>query len=240
MLRSRARCSIIVPERRRRRRRSRASTRLAITNAGDREGEHRRGQGQPDALRRGSHCVVPCSGHRRAELLGRDVCGVEVADQPAAQDHLDRVGQADQLVQVGGDQQHRQARRAGRPGCGPRSPPGRRRRRRGSGARRSAAIGSPLISRPTISFCWLPPDSARAVRVDARACGRRTRSTIRSVSSRAPRAVDPAALDARRPGLVAEDAVLPQRRVQQQPVPVPVLGDVADAGLAAVAGSASR
>jgi hypothetical protein len=34
---------------------------------------------------------------------------------------------------------------------------------------------------------------------------------------------------------VAEDAVLPQRRVEQQAVPVPVLGDVADAGLARVA-----
>ena len=36
--------------------------------------------------------------------------------------------------------------------------------------------------------------------------------------------------------LVAEDAVLPQRRLEQQAVPVTVLGDVADAGLAARGG----
>src|SRR5690606_35652492 len=35
------------------------------------------------------------------------------------------------------------------------------------------------------------------------------------------------------PGLVAEHAVLPERRLQQQAVAVAVLGDVADAGLAA-------
>ena len=48
--------------------------------------------------------------------------------------------------------------------------------------------------------------------------------------------VDPRALGARRPRLVAEDAVLPERRVEQQAVPVAVLGDVADAGLAQLAG----
>ena len=104
-----------------------------------------------------------------------------------------RVGQPDQLVEVGGDQQHREAVASGAPGCGPRSRPGRRRRRRGSGARRSAATGSPLISRPTMNFCWLPPESARAV-VSMPGVRTSYASMIRSVSSRAPRAVDPAAL----------------------------------------------
>ena len=48
---------------------------------------------------------------------GVTVRRVDVGDEPAAQDHLERVGQADQLVEVGGDQQHGQARRAGRRGC---------------------------------------------------------------------------------------------------------------------------
>ncbi len=47
--------------------------------------------------------------------------------------------------------------------------------------------------------------------------------------------VDPWTFDNRRPRLVAEDAVFPERRVEQQPVTVPVLGDVADAGLAELA-----
>ena len=50
----------------------------------------------------------------------------------------------------------------GRCAACPRSRPARRRRRRGSGGRRCSSTGSPLISRPTISFCWLPPDSAEA------------------------------------------------------------------------------
>ena len=64
--------------------------------------------------------------------------GSSLRDQPAAQHHVQRVGQADQLVEVGGDQQHGEA--AGRARCAgaPRWPPARRRRRRGSGGRRSA------------------------------------------------------------------------------------------------------
>ncbi len=51
---------------------------------------------------------------------------------------------------------------------------------------------------------------------------------MRWASLRAPARSIQAPLTAGRPGLVAEDAVLPERRVEQQPVPVPVLGDVAD------------
>ena len=97
-------------------------------------------------------------------------------------------------------------------------------------------IGSPLISRPTISFCWLPPDSARALRVDA---GVRTSYSLDDplgVGLRAPRRSISRPLHVGRPGLVAEDAVLPERGVEQQAVAVPVLGDEADAGLAALAG----
>ena len=60
------------------------------------------------------HSSSSCSGHGGAELLRGDGLRVEGADQPAAQQHPDRVGEADQLVEVGGDQQHRQAR-----SCGP-------------------------------------------------------------------------------------------------------------------------
>ena len=78
-----------------------------------------------------------------------------------------RVGQADQLVEVGGDQQHRQPVRAGPrlmwsqiAAWAPTSTP-----RVGCAA--ISRIGSPLISRPTMSFCWLPPDSAPGEHVDA-------------------------------------------------------------------------
>ena len=60
-------------------------------------------------------------------------------------------------------------------------------------------------------------------------------STMRSVSLRAPARLIQRSAHRRRPGLVAEDPVLPERGVEQQAVPVPVLGDVADAGLAPLA-----
>ena len=53
------------------------------------------------------------AGHGRAQLLGGDGGRVGVGDQPAVVDHPEGVGQADQLVQVGGDQQHGQALAAG-------------------------------------------------------------------------------------------------------------------------------
>ena len=98
-----------------------------------------------------------------------------------------------------------------------------------------SSIGSPLISRPTISFCWLPPDSARAC---VSMPGVRTSYSLDDPLGvlAGAAAVDEDALGAGRPGLEAEDAVLPERRVEQQAVAVPVLGDVADAGLAPLAG----
>ena len=92
--------------------------------------------------------------------------------------------------------------------------------------------GSPDSSRPMTSFCWLPPDSAAAgtsmpgVRTSnsATIARCRARAAARSIQTTA------AAVGALR--LVAEHLVLPQRRVEQQAVPVAVLGDVADARLA--------
>jgi hypothetical protein len=49
-------------------------------------------------------------------------------------------------------------------------------------------------------------------------------------------AVDPGPAGAGGAGLVAEDAVLPQRGVEEQTVALAVLGDVGDAGLADLAG----
>ena len=64
--------------------------------------------------------VMPRSSSSPPVIAEPRSCGVtrlrvELADQPAAQDDLDPVGQADQLVEVGRDQQHRQALAAGRP-----------------------------------------------------------------------------------------------------------------------------
>src|SRR6266498_2196629 len=53
------------------------------------------------------------AGHRAAEVLRRDRGGVGVRDEAPAQHDLDRVGQADQLVEVGGHEQHREAVVAG-------------------------------------------------------------------------------------------------------------------------------
>ena len=150
-----------------------------------------------------------------------------------------RVGEADQLVEVGGDQQHRQALAPGAPDVVP---------DRGLGADVDAAgrvrgdqqDGSPLISRPTMNFCWLPPESARAV---VSMPGVRTSycSTMRSASLAGTAAVDPAA-PARDGGRVW----WPRMRFSHSgassssPWRCRSSGMYADAGLAALAGSASR
>ena len=89
-----------------------------------------------------------------------------------------------------------------------------------------STLGLWLISRPTMSFCWLPPESEPAVtKID----GVRTSYslTIRSVSALAPAALMSWPLTLGVLGLVAEDAVLPERGLEQQAVAVAVLGDVA-------------
>ena len=79
--------------------------------------------------------------------------------------------------------------------------------------------GSPLISRPTISFCWLPPDSAEAATSIA---GRAHVVLVDDPLGVAPwrpcgRSSGPRAFGALR--LVAEHPVLPQRRLEQEAVP---------------------
>ena len=99
-------------------------------------------------------------------------------------------------------------------------------------------FGSPLISRPTISFCWLPPESDAA---STSMPGVRTSysRTIRSVSLRAP------ARSIQTPLTLGFSVWWPSMRfshsgrVEQHAVPVAVLGDVGDAGLAPGAGSTS-
>ncbi len=96
-------------------------------------------------------------------------------------------------------------------------------------------LGSPLISRPTMSFCWLPPDS-EAARTSMPGVRTSYASTMRSVSLRAP------ARSIHGPLTFGSSVWWPRIRfsqsgaVEQQPVPVPVLGDVADALLAPATG----
>ena len=75
-----------------------------------------------------------------------------------------------------------------------------------------SSFGSPSISRPTTSFCWLPPESAYAATSTP---GVRTSNVLDDLRGALAGA---AAVDPRRPSrraawrLVAEHAVLPQRR----------------------------
>ena len=137
------------------------------THGRDEEGEERAPPApSADALR-----MLTLDHARRPVIAEPSSCGVTVlrverADQPAAQQHLDRVGQADQLVEVGGDQQH------GEPGAASLADvvPDLRLGADVDAAGRvggDSRTGSPLISRPTMNFCWLPPESADRGGVDA-------------------------------------------------------------------------
>ena len=192
--------------------------------------------GAPHAALR---CAVAGAGHGRAELLGGDRGRVERRRPAGREDHL--AG-----CRTGRSARRGRRRSAARPGPSRAGVadvvPDRGLRadvHAAGGVGGDQQPGSPLISRPTISFCWLPPDSAAPA---TSMPGVRTsyslddplgvaRGRRRGRCSR-PRGVGLL-------GLVAEDAVLPQRGLEQQPVPVPVLGDVADAGLAAARGWAS-
>ena len=167
------------------------------------------------AIRREVECLMRCRSPAPViagpEVLRRDVGRVDVGHEPAAQDHLDGVRQADQLVQVGGDQQHRQALGGGPRGCGPRSRPGRRRRHRGSGARRSApsARRSSPGRRSASAGCRRTATAASTSMPGVRTS---YSSTIRWVSLRAPDRSIHGPLTLGALGLVAEDPVLPERR----------------------------
>ena len=151
--------------------------------------------------------VVTAVRHRRRRRSwpspsssGVMVAGSALADQPAAEHHA-------RACRTGRSARPGRRRSAARPGprggprgSGPRSRPARRRPRRGSGGRRSAASASRLISRPTISFCWLPPDSERG---GTSMPGVRTSYSLDDplrCRARAPPDVEQAALDVGRLG----------------------------------------
>ena len=83
-------------------------------------------------------------------------------------------------------------------------------------------------SRATTTFCWLPPDSEPAIRVDRR------RPDVEVLDAlRGPLAdgleVEDAVPAVRRLVVAVEDVVLGDRHVVDQPVATAVLGDVGDA-----------
>ena len=155
------------------------------------------------------------------------VSGSKSAAQRAAQDHPDRVGQADQLLEVGGDEQHA------------RGPP-RRARLMWSQIAAWAPTSTPRVgwaARSTFGSCahLAADDELLLVAAGERAAGDEDRRRPDVVLLDDPLGlglgrlgVDEAAgADVGRLGLVAEDDVLPERRLEEHPVAVPVLGDVA-------------
>ena len=100
----------------------------------------------------------PGRGHDQADLLLLGVLGIEDRHQPAAEHHADPVAQLHDLVQLGGDEEHR------RPGValGDDLVVDELDRADVDAARRligDQQLSGRLNSRATMSFCWLPPDS---------------------------------------------------------------------------------
>ena len=83
-----------------------------------------------------------------------------------------------------------------------------------------------------ISFCWLPPDSARAG--SAGFGGRTSKRSMMSAVRRLHLAiVHHHARGDRRPVVHAEDGVFVEAEVEQQPASMAIFGNVGDAALAA-------
>ena len=108
------------------------------------------------------------AGHQRAERGARVAVAQRgaraLADDPAAQQHDDAVTQREQLVEVGRDHEHAGAgrRRRAQPIVDARD------RAEVDAARRLRRDAPPRArgrdsSRAITIFCWLPPDSARAI-----------------------------------------------------------------------------
>ena len=126
----------------------------------DQRRPRRRQRSAPQPARR-AHVPAPSISApiSRAQLGAALGHVVDAADDAAAIEHADAVGEREQLVEIGGDEQHRLAGdarvRPARRGCAR----WRRRRRRAWAARRRARRARAPSSRPTTIFCWLPPES---------------------------------------------------------------------------------
>ena len=178
---------------------------------------------------------LPGAGHGGTEVLGGDPVGVELAGQLAAQDHADRVREADELLEVGGDQQHSEALA---PGLAHEVPDARLR------ADVDAAGRVRCHQHLGVVAHLAADDELLLVAARERAGGHVDRRGAHVVLlddalgvGLGSSGVDELASDVGVLRLVPEDAVLPQRRLEEEGVAVPVLGDVADAGLADLAGA---
>ncbi len=153
-------------------------------------------------------------------------------------DDLEPVGQADQLVEVGRDEQHREPGRAGGPQVVPDG-------RLGADVDAPGRVGGDEQLRLTAHL----PAHDELLLVAARQGGGEDVDPGRAhvvVADDAlgvgagALAVDPPAPDVDLLGHVAEDPVLPEGCLQEQAVAVPVFGDVADRRRRGGAASSSR
>src|SRR5262249_1655975 len=172
--------------------------------------------------------------HGRAQLLRRDGGRVGVGDQTAVVDDTQGVRQADQLVQVGGDQQHGQALATGLADAVPDL-------RLGADVHTTGGVGGDQELRVVAHLA--ADDQLLLVAAGQRGRGDGDAGGTGVVLLDDPAGVglgalgvQPEALGVGLLGDVPEDAVLPEGGLQQQALAVAVLGDVAEAGLAALAG----
>ena len=204
------------------------------------EREHDRSDGrrerEEDAARP-AHAAVPSFAPVMYEpsSTGVTVAGSSVATMLAAKDHEQRVGQPDQLFEVGGDRAAPRAPRCGPDGCSPTPRPARRRRCRGSGWEAIEQLRVAEHLAPDDELLLVAARQRVRSDVDARRADVEVVDDLLACAHALPagRSTRPSAYGGRR--LVAEHAVLPQRRGEQQAVVLAVFGDVADAVLAAEA-----
>ena len=156
--------------------------------ARDRQRDEERREGQRDAGRaqaldgaRGAGVDAAASARRAAMPRSRRSCrerggqdrrlghllARELADDPPRAHHEHAVREPEDLLELGGDEQHAEALVGQRRRAGRRSRAWRRRRRRAWARRRSSTCGPHSSMRAKSSFCWLPPDSELAGRAGA-------------------------------------------------------------------------
>lgn len=178
------------------------------------------------------------AGHGRAQLLGGDRGRIGVGDQAAPVHDPQRVGEADQLVEVGGDQQDRQPLAAGLADL----VPDLRLRADVDAARRVGGdeqLGVVAHLAADDQLLLVAAGERGGGHVDAGRAHVVLGDDPLGVAAGRAR-VEEGTLGVGGLGDVAEDAVLPERGVQEQAVAVAVLGDVADAALAALPGRGAR